>query len=462
LSEIISPSDVFQVPAEKPPPKKRGRKPKNPRVSSKSPAPGTFEELDELGLPDLPQPARSRRGTLDSLSQASQASATTASTKRRKRGQSKQIVDGTDQESLAAEESPIKQPTSELNLSDEALIGLPKETYNPRPSRSRSKKTTGDTDFMPPPPPVEQQTPANKRTEVLDQLQEHTPSITPAKASSKKGRKSKVKRAKTSAAALLKKAEPMLSDGEEDVVWMETKPAPVKLDLPPDIKVLKKETDTVKDEEEGQLNGTENDTFSVPKVDGPITIEIPAATESKHLVAQPKVRGRKPKKVQPVSEVKVVEEDDDDEVVASSRVALSERPTNLPGRTHEQVDDKTAFPRSPAKAQHQAASPEKENAHPVTTPSKTLESDKGPTKHSPINPPSVSSGKKITYRVGLSRRQHIPSLLRKVQRDKPPPTVVVRKEKVSKKKTENLDGDEDGEGKAEGRGADGMLIEWDF
>ena len=87
-------------------------------------------------------------------------------------------------------------------------------------------------------------------------------------------------------------------------------------------------------------------------------------------------------------------------------------------------------------------------------------------KHSPINPPN--SGKKIIYRVGLSRRQNIPSLLRKVQRDKAPPKIVVRKEKESKKK-KNADkefegdgegGQEEWNGNGELRGADGMLIEW--
>jgi hypothetical protein len=80
----------------------------------------------------------------------------------------------------------------------------------------------------------------------------------------------------------------------------------------------------------------------------------------------------------------------------------------------------------------------------------------------------MSSGKKIIYRVGLSRRQNIPSLLRRVQRDKAPPKVVMRKEKESKKKRDvDDDGDGDGDGDegkrgtdGEMRGADGMLIEW--
>src|SRR2546423_2894209 len=67
-------------------------------------------------------------------------------------------------------------------------------------------------------------------------------------------------------------------------------------------------------------------------------------------------------------------------------------------------------------------SPAKENilesaASPLETPhkqeSKGTDSQKGPTKHSPINP----SGGKAVYRVGLSRRAAIPPLLKIVRKD---------------------------------------------
>ncbi|EXJ78787.1 hypothetical protein A1O1_09189 [Capronia coronata CBS 617.96] len=470
------PSVAVTEESDKPQPKKRGRKPKNSRVPSQSPAPGVSEDVerDELALPNMPPPNRPRRGTLDSLSQAPQAPGNPAPVKKRKRGQSEEIPDEEEHEKLAAESPPTKQPTSELNLSDEAMIGLPKEQYKPRPSRSRSKRVIDeeDTILLPPSvPEAKHDTPAKTTAADGADDKEQTPAITPAKASVKKsGRKSKVKRAKTSAAALLKKADPMLSEGEEDVVWMDTKPAPVKLDLPPDLKVLKKEADAPK-EEDGQETRHDGpaDTTTTNEGESKITIEIPLAAEIKDPVAGPKKRGRKPKKVP--SKEETWPADDESQDIINDRPALAEKEANVPSMDVGDFSPKapTVSPISVCDLQPPSASPEKENnpsaASALTTPSKPA-AEKGPTKHSPINALNLSCGRKVIYRVGLSKRQHIPSLLRKVQRDKPPPKVVVRKEPKGKKDV-NLDLDNDGEGEGgsglaagELRGADGMLIEW--
>lgn len=472
LSDTTAPSDTVASTTEKPPAKKHGRKAKNSRFPSQSPAPGIAEDVEELPLPNPPPANISRQGTLDSLSQTYQPSATNTSTQKRKRGKSKLVEEPP--LAQATESSPMKQFTNELNLSDEGIIGLPKEAYKPRPSRSRSKKIDEESPMPPPPAPdTNHSTPARNIAKEHPDPEEETPSIAPAKSSGKKGRKSKVKRAKTSAAALLKKADPMLSEGEEDVVWMDSKPAPVKLDLPPDLKVLKMEVEVLKEEQNEQQEDSLADVDAAHTNGGRITIEIPTVNEVKDLVTEPKKRGWKPKKGQHKSEEKVVEEANEEDNV-DSRPALAEKSINLQSIASRAPKAPTISPISspePAdKQQPQAPSRDQEDPPPITTPSKptpALQSpEKGPTKHSPINPPSISSGKKVLYRIGLSRRQNIPSLLRKVQRDKPPPKIVVRKEKESKKK-KDTDGGCDGDGEGEGgvgtgemRGPDGMLIEW--
>ncbi|EXJ84144.1 hypothetical protein A1O3_04811 [Capronia epimyces CBS 606.96] len=467
--DIPDHSDVATADSERPQPKKRGRKPKNPRMASKSPAPRVLEDIDELALPHLLPQNRSRRGTLDSLSQASQTSATTAPSKKRKRGKSTEVVEDEQQGQQTTESSPTKQIASEPNLSDESLIGLPKEQYKPRPSRSRSKRVVDDEDaFMTPPVPgTAHDTPAKTTSADAMQGKEQSSMITTTKSSAKKsGRKSKVKRAKTSAAALLKRGDPMLSEGEDDVVWMDTKPAPVKLDLPPDLKVLKKEADVPKDDEEETKQDDHADTTSAREGNGRITIEIPIATEVKDPATGPKKRGRKPKKAQQREGVETIEESHD---TLKPRPALAEISPNTPdtNMSGRELKAPTVSPISVYDLPP-PVSPEKPNgptASALTTPHKQA-AETGPTKHSPINALNLSSGRKVTYRVGLSRRQHIPSLLRKVQRDKPLPKVVVRKEPKGKKDV-NIDNDCDGDGEGrsglagdELRGADGMLIEW--
>ncbi|KAJ9635027.1 hypothetical protein H2204_005982 [Knufia peltigerae] len=457
-------SEIHASVVEKPPPKKRGRKPKHT-----TPFPAIEDDVDELSMHELPPVNRSRQGTVDSVySQASQASTGKTSTRKRTRRVSKQVGDVTKQPKLSSEPSPAKELSSELILGDEVLIGLPKEQYKPRPSRSRSKKVADadDADVQ----SLEQQTSAKSKMADFEDPKEHEPPVTSTKTSTKKGRKSKVKRAKTSAAALLKRGEPMLSEGEDDVVWMDTKPAPVKLDLPPDLKVLKKE---------GDDSGEDADTVKVSHKEGPqedvkggkVSVEIPvdAPAETPVAVVVPKKRGRKPKKTTAVSEISVVEEQD--EQFDKPRPALAEKSSNVPGNPQQKAmddDDPKAPTVSPLSSPEPEVAPPK---HSEQTPKKAAPVLVSPSKdtpekplatHSPIKPTLLSDGKKTIYRIGLSRRQNIPSLLRKVQRDKPPPKIVVRKEKENKKKKNDCSDDEGAGDRDEMRGADGMLVEWDF
>ena len=137
--------DRTPVAEDKVPSKKRGRKPKNSRMLAESPTPAVLDEtMDEQDLLDLELLRKSRQATVDSVSAASHASSTD---KRRKRGKSRRV---SHTDPTPADQSPAKHPTSELNLSDEQLIGLPKESYKARPSRSRSKKLTSEHEVLSP------------------------------------------------------------------------------------------------------------------------------------------------------------------------------------------------------------------------------------------------------------------------------------------------------------------------
>ncbi|KPI36096.1 uncharacterized protein AB675_1666 [Cyphellophora attinorum] len=424
--------------------KKRGRPAKAKKALDVDIDADTDELHSVMGPP-------ARASSVDISSQVSQPPQSASNTKR-KRKRSK--VDDEPADVV------LKQhPSSELNLSDEAMIGLPKENYKPRPSRSRSKRTDEDGG-----------TPAPESTASRAQTAEiATPrkEATPAKRSTAKGKKSKVKRAKTSAAGLLKASAPMFEDGEEDVLWVETKPSPVKLDLPPDLAVLKKEQtpDINESADELQSNaGRPKQTL--------LSVEVPIMPDAQSDAAAEKKtskkRGRKPKQG-----LAAAQEED------SERAPLAEKDINkAPNKTtnakskpiitdsdDEEEDDKENAEQTAAAApKADAATPPKDNAVTPQSPSPTK-----PAIHSPLkttlSASSVSSQRTQRYRVGLSKRSSIPSLLRKVQRDKPPPTktgVKVKEFKVAGI-NDGTEGEE-GEGKWPGvlRDKDGRLVEWDF
>ncbi|RMZ84364.1 hypothetical protein DV738_g794, partial [Chaetothyriales sp. CBS 135597] len=322
--------------SDHPQPKKRGRKPKSRLADSAAP--------DDMAPPDPPTSTRARPVTLDS-SQLSHEE--TPSNTKRKRMSSKA-------DTKAEEASVSKYTSSELQADEEELIGLPKENYKPRPSRRRSKPFVVEEPVDPDSPaPLLESVDVGVQNPDVEAVTEdkHTPEPKPPVAkASKRTKKSKVKRAKTSAAALLKKSCPMISDGEDDVIWLDEKPTTVKLDLPPDLKKLKKEVDI---ESEAGAN--------------PVHVDIAAVTTSELAKSQPDLPAARP--------------------------------------------------------------------------------DLGPTTHSPIAPASAWNSKS-RFRVGLSKRQSIPSLLRKVDKTKAAPTKV---------------GVQNGGGPGLIlRDKDGNLVEWEF
>jgi hypothetical protein len=336
--------------------------------------------------------------------------------------------------------------SSELHLEDESTIGLPQEQYKPRPSRSRSKQVAEE---MPPPSqsqtksistPVKQPQPSTGDDMVQSQEVDDTPLT---KLKKEKRKKNKMKRAKTSAAALLKKSDKMLSDGEEDVVWVDTKPAAVKMRLPDPLEVKREESVHQPEEEvtEKESNLGSNDTTDlVAKKGQPIEATPAEATETApeippedegSLKAPPKKRGRK-KKIAveiPISyegengetkasddsegppEEAMVEDDGASDRPAagtsSTRQALREQDVNIiPARQQGVAIGGTPMP---------LAATECPSTHHQQLPASTVQAtpcketnNRGPTKHSPINP----AGGKVKYRVGLSRRATIPPLLK--------------------------------------------------
>jgi hypothetical protein len=396
--------------------KKRGRKPKN----------HTFESTDEL---------------VSEQAQGQEKHGKTASTKT----------------------GPMeKHSPSEPNLDDESTIGLPQEQYKPRPSRSRSKRTVEEA--MPPPaltpiksvqiPTKEAHTPNPD-----DTVQLEDPEDTPLTKLKKEKRKmNKMKRAKTSAAALLKKSDKMLSDGEEDVVWVESKPATVKMKVPNALEVKREQAEKDEDDTPSRIKADqanapeaamdEQSLADAPHSAAEISVDIPQ-TEEKPQAQVPKKRGRKKKAA---IELPFPAENEDDAAnpsnaaaepneatptedqeppnqlnpktkPSSSRHALSEKDVNTSHPAQPQSGDEDqppkATPTSPPKndtdRSHASIEPPESQAalQPPPTPTPQPQTTtKGPTKHSPINP----SGGKVKYRVGLSRRATISPLLKIVRK----------------------------------------------
>lgn len=401
--------------------------------------------------------SRKRRKTEDLVSSVSVKDGLERATQPKKRGrksksqlvdtESAAAIDETHQ--VAARKTPQKDPmpatssSSDLHLDDEGVIGLPKETYNPRPSRSRSKRVADES--MPPPSqtPIEQTASPEKppATASVDENAEiaELEAIPLTKVKHDKRRKNKVKRAKTSAAALLGKSNKMLSDGEEDVVWLEERPAAVKMTVPNPLEVKGEQKGYLEaaKQEQTDCNGDnavqspEKQRDETPARDNRVSVIIPP---SKHVDdAPPKKRGRKSKVAANSPETReeataTPEPAPEPPSTASkskqkrqpSRPPLQEMDTNTNNNEKPPVSNPNegTKPASQAKettAETQPTTPEKaEEPASAAATSKRPQTEilKGPTAHSPINP----SGGRIKYRVGLSRRAAIPPLLKIVRK----------------------------------------------
>lgn len=386
--------------------KNRGYNPQKPRKSSIREDIRQQEDPDEpaVGLPKeqyKPRSTKSRDGTVEPDHQSQHENDELPP--RKKKGGKTSIKSTLN---AAEQSSPAKLPTSELNLSDEATIGLPKENYKPRPSRRISRmvveKDAAEADLQTEQSPmIEVQSQQSK----LIQVEEPTPTQ-----KSRKGKKAKVKRAKTFAAGLLKQSAPMISDGEDDVVWMDSKPAKVKLDLPVDPLAGKgvKEEDEITVDQKRSSQQTEKRhvgaTEASPAPQKTITVEIPARVEKE--ASEPKKRGRKRKQT-----AEVVEEEESDveaEVEAEPSISITvkshpspQKPARKSTILQEKDTNTLLAPLPPPAAA--IPSPTKEAFPTPTKPAKIT--------HSPINP----TGGKVLYRVGLSRRSAIPPLLKIVK-----------------------------------------------
>ena len=370
-----------------------------------------------IGLPKeqyKPRSSKARGYTIDP-EQQSQEDKIEPPTKKKGKDKSMKPTAKTSDQS-----SPAKLPTSELNLSDEAVIGLPKENYKPRPSRRRSRMIVDEDTSIEvatcDEPAQPEQSPHNQQSTTGELKIAPTPK-------QKKGKKAKVKRAKTSAAAWLKKSEPMISEGEEDVVWMDTKPAKVKLDIPadplagkevkseknPEIEMAIEDEKSEKPVEESQQK--ENDVQLAPSKT--VTVEIPARVDMGK--AEPKKKGRKLKTV-------AADNDEADTPEANNEPTTSTRATDPPAFSPPRHDaTSTILKEKDTNSSLRLPTPTKQTAS--SSPTKPAK-----ITHSPINP----TGGKGLYRVGLSRRSAIPPLLKIV---KPPAKQQQQQEK------ENFDED---------------------
>lgn len=464
--------------------KKRGR----PAKANKAAEAGTDQSATTVTpLPTTEHDDRySRAGTVES--QTSHASQSASNTKR-KRKRSKLEP---------ANEELKKHPSSELHLDDEQYIGLPKEHYKPRPSRSRSKRTDDD-ESMPPP----MTTPARGSEANIDDQD-----TSASKLSSAKAKKTKVKRAKTSAAGLLGRPPPMFDEGDNEVLWLESKPAAVKIDLPADLSLLKKEA---LEEDNESIDELQDDIGPVKR---PLfSVEVPlhadGQSDGSSEKKTPKKRGRKSKKAAAAEKAAAEKTQAAVNAEEAQRLPLAEKDINVQltknpktataakakakskpiitdsddddddeqendnvntTTTSNPTGDESIFP--PKQPNPTPASTPTKPAPQVSTPSPTTTTTTQKPTHSPLKTTLTSSAQRTNrYRVGLSKRNKIPSLLRKVQRDKPPPTktgVKIKELKVAgfNDGKGNEDGDGDGEdgGKWNGvlRDKDGRLVEWDF
>ncbi|KAL9625185.1 MAG: hypothetical protein Q9160_000587 [Pyrenula sp. 1 TL-2023] len=412
-------------------PKKRGRKPKSkdpivsPHIDEQE---GSLKGLQsddlDVGLPKeqyKPRPSRSRGGTSESLQEPTRAS---------KPPDEKEV------------DTPVNLPSSEPNFSDDISFGDPKEQYKPRPSRSRSKRTEE----------LEDDSSKKIVADSSQQSYESSAGMPPPPKRAKKASKTKVKRAKTSA-AFLKKSD-MLDEDDKDVLWVDKKPASVKMQLPEaDFSPVKKEEHRYEEEPEeepkGHVSTTKDGNLESTNVASKtetrkarLTVEI-SPPDPSPAVQGPKKRGRKRKKTDDtvIAEDQPAEQVDQDDKARQTAeeaeglvpVRLADQPSNRsessPPPNRLPLTEKSpniASAQSPAsKSNEIIAAPSQENApadpstpSPPETPDKRQESsapaaDKGPAKHSPIKTGSLFGSQ---YRVGLSRRQRIPRLLRIVRK----------------------------------------------
>ncbi|KAG2416872.1 hypothetical protein HFD88_008089 [Aspergillus terreus] len=279
----------------------------------------------------------------------------------------------------ADEDDELAQPATTTATS--VVPNLP-EKRRGRPPKNAKKETEDAADAIIETYPQPETIP-NGASATAEQPTVTIPSE-PPNPTTREPKKKKIKRGKTTSLALHKT---YASDVEDDVIWVDERPANIMADEP--------------------NNHAPSDNN---------TVEVGSETNPEPAPA-PRKRGRKRKKtseqpieeksadpaaeqVQTEPETPVVPEDADKTVPDESTTNNTELPSDLQ-------------PSSPTKTEHNPP-----DAPPVTpkksepqTPDPSSTSNKGPTKHSPI-----STTSKVPYRVGLSRRARIAPLLKIVRR----------------------------------------------
>ncbi|KAK5103718.1 hypothetical protein LTS08_003136 [Lithohypha guttulata] len=478
--------------ALKPQPKKRGR----PKRKVDDVGVDGQDNIDELHLDDHNFDRAIRAGTVDSVSNISEISHASTGSKRGRKRKTKKS------EMSLPEVPPKKLPSSDLGLDRKDVIGLSPERYKPRPSRRARGRGQPEplSEVVPKAEVIETWDKSSVQHEV-DLAQDGIPTIEkssnePTSIKGKKGKKTKAKQSKND--VVVPEPEKALDD-EDDKAESETidlqdkaigetiSPIPagsedMKSNLGVDgIEVAVNEDSNTLDDDEVESKGTsrrDKVTIDIPKLSKPNDHQEPALP-----IPAPKKRGRKRKK-QAEEPVEVPEDAHHDE---DERPVLAEKDANVQPKkargSKSKPMSKEAGPEESvavveedeehAKESVQAAS---ESADLVSTPMKSATKVETPVAKAPPSSSKSLGGTPLLNaraRIGLSKRHSIPSLLRKVDRNKEAPKAIERKEKLNKRQLEEREAERIAreEAEAEGReyvppdqmrGKDGRLIEWDF
>lgn len=450
---------AIDIPEVKPAPKKRGRKPKNQKVTE-APEPEPEVYRNELHLDEHPINRTTRAGTVDSVSNVSEVSQATNSSKTGRKRKLKKSDMG------PPELQSKKLPSSDLGLDSKAVIGLSPERYVPRPSKRRDRADSQVIDLT--------ETNGALAEEEVGLADEADSKALPAKG--KKGKKGKAKGVGRPAATPTKQHdEPVIEDGMQEGEEEHSQVIGGEL-LSPSLPDHSPDQESNIETIPGEDDEDEDDVVTKSNIRrANISVDIPVLPRSDDLqdvpapIAEPKKRGRKRKKA--LEEVPV--ESKDEEV---QRPALSERDPNIQvgkkkavkssAEDVDQKDDKDDNGEQELRHEEKAQTPvAKMEAAMATTPGKL--------NSTPLKPLSSTPLFNARARIGLSKRHSIPSLLRKVDRNKEAPKAIEKKEKMNKQRLEELEQERIAreEAEAEGReykplnqlrGKDGLLVEWDF
>lgn len=438
-------------------PKKRGR----PKKQADDMAGGVHSNIEEHHFEEQHIPRGFRAGTVDSVSNVSEISHVSTTSKKGKKRKNKKA----EAQMALPEEPPQKLSSDNLGLDRKEIIGLSPERYKPRPSRRRGRGQSED--------PVAEVA----KFIALEQEDDHSGTIEPS-AKGKKGKKGKGKKGKVDAETEKEsKAQTEVVEIEDDVIEMKA-----------DAALADREAAEETHQPEQEEKEAADDEVIVPKGrSAKITIDVPQLAkpeeheELPRPIPEPKKRGRKRKKQ--VEEVVKVQEDE--EPAQEERPALAIKDGNV---QNQKAKNSQLSPESSAMIENKDVQPieeeeEKLELEAASSPTKKIEAVSTPVKAEIPSTPtnwltaskafSSTPGFTARARIGLSRRKPIPSLLRKVDRNKEAPKVIEKKVKLNKAQLAEQEAERIAREEAEAEGREylppdqmrdknGMLIEWDF